>query len=33
VIDTLSKVAVAEAVVLPLFAAKPTYTVWFIVIV
>jgi hypothetical protein len=33
VIDTLSKVAVAEAVVLPLSAAKPTYTVWFMVIV
>ena len=31
--DTLSNVAVARDVVLPLFTAKPTYTLWPIVIV
>ncbi len=31
--ETLSNVAVAKAVVLPLFTARPTYTFWAMVIV
>jgi beta-lactamase regulating signal transducer with metallopeptidase domain len=31
--ETLSKVAVVKAVVLPLFTARPTYTFWAMVMV
>jgi hypothetical protein len=31
--ETLSNVAVVKAVVLPLFTARPTYTVWAMLIV